>query len=159
MSQFSIAIALTLKNEGGYVDNPSDPGGPTNMGITQADMPGVNIKDLTVAQAETFYQKNFWNPLYDQIADQSVANKIFDMGVLCGIQEAVQYAQWSTSARLTIEADGVFGPETLAAVNGTDSTIFLETYKAGLVFYALFIVTEHPDEKIFVNGWVNRINS
>ena len=159
MSQFSIAIALTLEHEGGYVDNPADPGGPTNMGVTQADMPGVDIKDLTVAQAEAFYKQNYWNPLYDQIADQSVANKIFDMGVLCGVHEAVQYAQWSTNVRLTIEADGVFGSETLAAVNGTDSTTFLETYKAGLVFYALDIVATYSDERIFLDGWVNRINS
>jgi hypothetical protein len=32
--RFESCLAFTLRQEGGYVDDPADPGGATNMGIT-----------------------------------------------------------------------------------------------------------------------------
>jgi lysozyme family protein len=56
MADSKIAIAMTLIHEGGYVDNPADSGGPTNMGITQKDMPGQDMRTLKVEKANTYYQ-------------------------------------------------------------------------------------------------------
>ena len=47
MADFNLAVALTLQHEGGFIDLAADPGGATKYGITQADMPGVQIADLT----------------------------------------------------------------------------------------------------------------
>jgi lysozyme family protein len=155
MADPNIAIALTLKNEGGFVNNPADPGGATNMGITQADMPGINIADLTVTQAETYYDQHYWKSLYSEIEDQFVANKLFDMGVLFGVGTAVQMLQ----GILKLTVDGVFGPQTLAAVNGADSFSLLVAYKTVLVQHAINIGAEHPEEREFVVGWMRRVNS
>lgn len=46
MARFEDAIKLTLIHEGGYVNNPADPGGETNMGITKRDHPNEDIKNM-----------------------------------------------------------------------------------------------------------------
>ncbi len=137
------------------MDNPADPGGATNMGITQADMTGINIAELTVTQAETYYDEHYWKSLYSEIEDQFVANKLFDMGVLFGVGTAVQMLQ----GILKLTVDGVFGPQTLAAVNGADSFSLLVAYKTVLVQHAINIGAEHPEEREFVVGWMRRVNS
>jgi len=54
MADTNQSIALTLQNEGGYVDNPNDKGRATKYGITQEDLPGQDIAELTVAQATAY---------------------------------------------------------------------------------------------------------
>jgi lysozyme family protein len=155
MSDPKISIAKTLIHEGGWVDNPADPGGVTNMGITQSDMPGQDMRALTVDQATTYYLENYVKPLYSQIQDQSILDKLIDMGILFGIKTAVAILQTT----LQIVADGHFGPLTLAAVNEADEVSLLDTYKTNLVTHAFNIATAHPAERIFLKGWSNRINS
>jgi len=159
MSSFQIAVNLTLKHEGGFTDNPADPGGATNMGITQRDMPGIFIRDLTINQAEAFYQSKFWNPLYSGIIDQNIANKLFDMGVLFGVGTAVQILQETLRSTYNIGVDGNFGPETLAALNHFEPVMLLAEYKQAMVNRAIAIGAARPAEQIFVSGWINRINS
>jgi lysozyme family protein len=154
MASFQIAVALTLQHEGGYVDNPADPGGATNMGVEQRDVPDIPIRTLTVEQATAFYSANYWKPFYSQINDQAGASKLFDMGVLFGITEAVEQIQ----RVLQIEPDGDFGPETLCYVNEAGSGL-LAAYKAAMLQRARAITEERPSEIIFLNGWMNRINS
>jgi lysozyme family protein len=156
MSQFEPAVEITLKREGGFVDNPDDKGGPTNMGITQEDMPGVNLKTLTVQQATFYYEDHFWSPVLELIQSQNVCNKIFDMGVVFGRETATRLAQ----VVLGLPAPyGVFGPETMSALNAHDPAAFLSAYKSRLEVHARWILTQDPTQEQFVNGWVNRINS
>ena len=69
---FDTCLAFTLKEEGGYSDNPADPGGATNMGITLAtyrrwsDNPNlgpVQVQDMTERTARAIYRSLYWNPL------------------------------------------------------------------------------------------------
>ncbi|MBV8336397.1 MAG: hypothetical protein JO358_13330 [Alphaproteobacteria bacterium] len=69
---FDICLAFTLREEGGYVDDPADPGGATNMGITLAtyrewsddpDLGAFQVKDLTLKTARAIYRALYWNPL------------------------------------------------------------------------------------------------
>lgn len=155
MSDSRIAIEQTLKNEGGFVDDPRDPGGATNMGITQADMPGQNMRELTVDQAVAYYSEHFWKPLYSQIENQPIANKLFDLGVLFGVGTAVEILEHV----LEVPVDGVFGPDDLLHVNQAEPTSLLQTYKTALVTHAVAIGAAHPQEQAFVGGWIRRINS
>ena len=154
MADPKVAISLTIQHEGGFEDNPDDPGGATNMGVTQRDLPNINIRDLTVFQATNYYIQSYWKPLYSQIANQSVANKIFDFGVLFGIGTAVKILQ----EVLKIGADGMFGEETLAAVNEADPVSLLLAYRTNFVQHALAIGAARPTERQFVSGWIRRIN-
>jgi lysozyme family protein len=154
MADPNIAIAATLIHEGGYVNNPSDPGHATNMGITQADLPGQDMKTLTVAQATQYYLQNYWKSLYSQILEQAVASKLFDMGVLFGVGTAVKILQ----GVLGFVSDGIFGPISLAALNEHGDAVLPE-YKEALLGHAADVVSRNPTLNEFLVGWNHRINS
>lgn len=158
MADFNLAVQKTLVHEGGYVNNPHDKGGPTKYGITQADMPGVDMKSITTDQAVTYYTANYWKSLYSQINSQSLAEKLFDMGVLFGVKTAVRLLQITMQNEISIVSDGVFGEETLADVN-QESEDLLARYRTTLIQHVVNIVNHNPEDGVFVNGWVNRINS
>jgi lysozyme family protein len=158
MADSKIAIASTLQHEGGYVNNPNDSGGETNMGITAKDMPGVYMHELTVEQATAYYLEHYWKALYSQINDQNLANKLFDMGVLFGVGTAVKILQTIFAVNQVV-ADGVFGPHTLDIVNTAGPIGLLGVYKTSLVSHALAVVNANPNDRVFFAGWVKRINS
>jgi lysozyme family protein len=155
MAKFEDAIGPTLQHEGRYVNNPADPGGPTKYGITQADMPGVPISLISEQDAVEYYREHYWKPDFSQIENQDVANKIFDMGVNLGVGEAVRLLQRALGLN---PVDGVFGPNTLAAVNNAGDAI-LGPYKQQLVQHYEAIVAAKPQEAVFLNGWLARANS
>ena len=159
MSDFKIAVLKTLKNEGGYVNDPADPGGATNFGIIQADMPGVDMQTITQDQAVQYYAQHYWKPLYSQIEDQAVANKLFDVGVLFGVGTAVKNLQQALANGFSITIDGDFGPETLSALNQADGPSLLSVYKTLLVTHAFAVATAKPQTRKFLTGWGKRINS
>ena|ERR1700733_9965237 len=156
MADFKIAVAKTLVNEGGYVNNPADRGGATNYGITQADMPGVDMRTITADQATAYYAAHYWKPLYSQINNQDLADKLFDMGVLFGVGTAVKILQASMESQIHIVSDGIFGQETLQDVNQYAT---LDQYKTVLLQHAVNIVNNNPSQGVFANGWIRRIES
>lgn len=154
MADFRQAILLTLQHEGGFVDNPNDKGGATKFGITQRDIPDKDISDITTDDAVAYYEEHYWKALYSGIQSQSLANKIFDMGVLFGVGTAVRLLQ----TVLHIEQTEIFDAETLAAANHEGDEI-LPIYIARLLIHAQWIVNTEPNQKEFLQGWENRIRS
>ena len=152
MSDINLSIEKTLLHEGGYVDNKNDSGGKTKFGITEHDLPGVDIEHLTQDQAIEYYKAHYVKEGYAQIQDQAKLDKIFDLGVLFGVGTAIKLLQ----RVLNLQEDGVFGPGTLAATNATD---LLQAYKTAFVERIGQIVQAHPQDKVFYTGWLNRINS
>ena len=157
MADTNQSIALTLQHEGGYSDNSADPGGATNMGVEQRDLPDIPIKDLTVAQATAYYQANYVKPWMSEITSQAVCDKVFDFGVLLGVQTAVRLLQRAMNFAAS-QQDGQFGNETLAAVN-EDGDSLLESYKAVLAAHMRWIVQQTPSQQVFLDGWLNRVES
>ena len=169
MADARIAFTITVdpEHEGGFQNNPNDHANwssgkigegeliGTKYGITPADMPGVDIKNLTPEQAIDFYIERYWKPLYSQITSQLVANKLADMGVLFGVGQAVKTLQRVVGANV----DGDFGPETLRQVNAQPEANLLKDYKIGLASLALQVANFNPNERQFFPGWVRRINS
>jgi len=169
MANATIAILITLDaaHEGGYQNNPKDranwTGGQvgvgtligTNGGITALDMPGVDIKNLTTDQKVTYYLEHYWKALYSEINSQSLANKIFDMGVLFGVGTAIRNLQIA----LDIEADEIFGPNTLAAVNSANPMLLLGTFQAELRAHATAVANGNPNDAPDLPDWIRRINS
>jgi lysozyme family protein len=158
MADFNQAIQKTLIHEGGYVNNPNDKGGPTKYGITQADMPGVNMQTLSQTDAIAYYRAHYWKDLYSQITSQLVAEKIFDMGVLMGVGTAVKLLQLTIKNSMMIVPDGAFGPQTLTDVNQIGDAL-LGSYRTVLLNHAINIVNNNPNDGGFIQGWITRINS
>lgn len=155
MANFQPAVAITLQHEGGFVDNPADPGGATNRGVEQRDLPNIPIRTLTTAQATAYYLETYWKPLYAEIDSQMIASKLFDLGVLFGIGTAVRNLQMV----LGLSADGVFGTETLAAVNTANALTLLGEFKAEMRAHAAAVVAGNSKLSVFLGGWTNRIDS
>src|ERR1039458_5408099 len=105
MADFNLAISIVLTNEGGLVDDPNDPGGLTNYGISKASYPNLDIKNLTVAQATAIYLRDFW--LFGGIVNQAVATKLFDAYVNMR-HDAIKIAQGIVGAVV----DGGYGVHT-----------------------------------------------
>jgi lysozyme family protein len=127
---FDAIDAPTAAAEGGYVNNPADPGGETNRGITvavarQAGYAGRMI-DLTAAQAKAIRRKLYWtDPGFDNVASVSVAvaRELYDTGVNCGVGIAGQFLQRALNVLNRGGADyadvpvtGKVGPLTVAAM-------------------------------------------
>ena len=160
MADFKTAVLITIDDdhEGGYVDNPNDKGGPTKYGITQADMPGRVIKDLTPDDAIKFYSERYWKPMYSQINDQGVGNKLFDMGVLFGVGEAAYLLQRALNF-LPDKWTKIFDQDTLDATNASVPSDLLKRFKARLLTHATNIINANPNDHGFRNGWDRRIES
>jgi lysozyme family protein len=162
MADFTLAIPTVLAHEGGYANDPDDPGGETNFGISKRSYPDVDIADLTQADAEAIYQRDFWTPLLlDQFNDQGVATKVLDTAVLIGISRSVKFLQRSVqnAGGGIVVVDGAMGPHTLAAVNASSPDLFLQFYRQLLVTYYEGLVEEVPTDQKFLEGWLNRANS
>jgi lysozyme family protein len=153
MAQFEPAIQKTLLWEGGYVNNPADPGGETKFGISKRSYPNVDIANLTVEDAIAIYRRDFWN--YDGIVDQDVADKIFDLGVNVGKFHAVSITQLAAG----VTTDGRYGPNTERAINAHPSGSFLPTIRIAAENYHKEIVVSHPQDAEFLSGWLKRDES
>ncbi|MGH9404394.1 MAG: glycoside hydrolase family 108 protein [Terriglobia bacterium] len=152
MASFNVSVDITLKNEGGYVNDPLDPGGETKYGISRKAYPHADIENLTVDQAKIIYLHDYWNPLYNKL-DQSIANKLFDAGVNMGVETAVKVFQGS----IDLQPDGKFGPETLAKALAGSAVAILPEFTARLCLHYFDIVLEHPTSHKFLLGWLQRV--
>ena len=109
-----VEIAKTIFLEGGYSDDPNDPGGETNFGISKRYHPNVDIKALTPEKAEEIYLKEYWNVLgCVDISSIRVRWKVFDISVTSGQVTAAKMLQRSVK----ISDDGHVGPITIKTVN------------------------------------------
>jgi len=163
-----------LRFEGGFVNDPADPGGATNKGITLATFQryaaavlGVaptleNLRALSDAQALKIYKLGYWDPLLaDNIDDQLLAEILFDFHVNAGAAavRVLQGALNDTGAKPQIAADGVMGPGTLQALQSTDQVAVYRIYKQRRIDYYRDLVARKPSLTKFLNGWLNRVNS
>ena len=93
---YNYALQQVLKSEGGYTNDPRDPGGPTNFGITIADYrmyvnknaTANDIKNMHLADAQSIYRSKYWNALGCDALPSGVDYCVFDYGVNSGIGRA-----------------------------------------------------------------------
>lgn len=161
MSNFEKSITVVLLHEGGWVNNPKDPGGETKYGITKRSYPHLDIKTLTKSKAKAIYKKDFWAPFnYDQIENDDVATKIFDTSVNMGSKRAFRFAQLAMNhLGHKLKVDGIFGPKSVATINATSSEAFLKAFRAIQSDYYRRLVAARPTLGVFLRGWLNRAAS
>lgn len=162
MEFFDRAFATVLSNEGGFVNDPKDPGGATKFGITQetlADWRGVpvsadEVKALTSREASTIYLEKYWEPsACDKMTAYPTACAIFDASILFGLRAAAVCAQAAVGAK----ADGHLGPATVDALNAADPSNFLRAFRDVLYTRIDDIVANRPSSKKFEAGWRARV--
>jgi lysozyme family protein len=180
MSAWEEAAQHILKVEGGYVNDPKDPGGATNYGISirflkdrdsdhyiheladgdhDGDVDVADIKGLTVDRALTIYKYAFWIPnKYDQFSDK-IAVKLFDMAVNMGAGQANKQFQRALGA----DDDGQIGPDTIkhytSQYAARGEAFILESIRAQQKHFYDELISKHPQLAKFRKGWYNRADS
>jgi len=157
---FSDCLTFVLAREGGFVDNPSDPGGATNRGITLAtaraafgaDYTVAELKAITPTQAGAIYRPNYWDAASCGSLPCGVALTVFDMAVMSGPAAAKKLLQ----ATAGVTADGVVGPMTIAACSKNPKALVDDLAIARAAYYRA-IVAGRPASSVFLNGWLNRV--
>ena len=157
---FDTCLSFTLREEGGFVDDPADPGGATNMGITLAtlrswtDDPATGvaqIRQMTSRMAEAIYGARYWNPIRGDALPRGVDLSVFDFGVNAGTYRSAMLLQQALGFPVG-ETDGCIGPQTLAAAVKADACRLIEDLASRQAAYYRALA----DFPIFGRGWLAR---
>lgn len=159
MQNFEKSLALTLKYEGGFVDNPFDRGGATNMGITLATLSNyrgytatkLDVKRLTQTEASAIYLKLYWEPLLAQQLPAGVDMFMFDYAVNSGPARAVKALQSS----LGLPPDGNVKVSTLQAALRQDQATLIRA----LASKRLGFLQQLRSFQQFGRGWKTRVEA
>jgi lysozyme family protein len=146
---FDIAFERLMGHEGGYVNDPQDPGGETKWGISKRSYPHVDIKNLTRDDAKGIYYRDFWAPIKaDQLLD-GVAFQLLDFAINSGIGTAVRHLQQAVGAA----DDGHWGPESQKRLDAmTESDVIMLVIAERLEF-----MTYLKNWTAHGKGWVRRM--
>jgi len=129
-SNYDASLARVLKHEGGYTNHPSDPGGPTNFGITihdyrryiKADGTAADVRNMQLADAAKIYRARYWHALRCDELPAGLDYAVFDYGVNSGIGRAARVMQ-----RLLGIGQGTSMTDAVtAAVRKTSATALIE---------------------------------
>lgn len=158
-SNFAIAFKAVLNSEGGWSDDPRDPGGATMKGITLENFrrfvkPNATKKDLhniTNEQLATVYRRQYWEKVAGSQLPNGIDYAVFDFGVNSGPSRAARYLQKMVGAK----ADGMIGPATLAAIKSKKPEDVINALcDARLAFLKRLDTWPH-----FSAGWTARVNA
>lgn len=136
---FEIALGYTLKFEGGYVNNPVDPGGATNKGITQSvydayrvqkNLPKQTVKLISDNEVKEIYLSQYWNVAECDKLEDKLSIVVFDAAVNHGPGRAKKWLMITTDPQKYLD-------------------IRQEFFKK--------IVANKPSQSIFLKGWLNRV--
>ena len=151
--EFDDIIEVVLHHEGGYVNDPDDPGGETNFGIAKRSHPDVDIANLTKDGAKEIYKEHYWDRNKVEDLPEDLRHIYFDMCVNQGRGRAVKIMQRAANAKgADLVVDGGMGPKTIAAMDGVE----LQRVRAYRVKYYADLVTRKPDLEKFYFGWFRR---
>ena len=142
-----------IGHEGGYVNDPRDPGGETNWGVTKrtalANGYAGAMKAMTRDQAFRIYQSAFWVRYQCDKMPEAVAFQFFDAAVNHGFGNASRMLQRAVG----VADDGVIGSRTIAAIKQTAiSDVIMRLNAERLEFYCKL-----GNFTTFGKGWVRRV--
>ncbi len=104
---FKRAIVFVLRHEGGYVNDPRDPGGETKFGISKRAYPQVDIMSLTVNEAKDIYKTDYWDRAGCDGLAWPLCLVVLDTAVNCGVDKAREFSDaapnWTDYLFLRIE--------------------------------------------------------
>jgi lysozyme family protein len=146
--EFSDVMAVILQVEGGYVNDPSDPGGETKYGISKRAYPNIDIPNLTSNTASALYMRDYWTPLQCDKLPPKLRLSMMSFGVVAGVRTAIITLQSAVRA----VPDGVLGPQTLAAIAQQDSQELLARFGAKQIVH----YSTSPVASKYLDGWAYR---
>lgn len=152
------ALRWVLAHEGGFVNHPKDPGGPTNRGVTQrvydayrdrVGQPRRSVRGITNDEVGEIYLRQYWKPIRGDDLPAGLDYAVFDFAVNSGVKPAAQELQ----RILGVRADGVIGEVTIAAIGKADAFDLIEKLCARRMDFLEGLSTWDT----FGKGWKRRV--
>ena len=167
MADITVLAKKLFRWEGGFVDDPVDHGGATNMGITIAtwrqvgydkdndgDIDTDDIRLLTRADALLVLKRNYWDRWHaDEIHNQALADILVDW-----VWGSGKWGIIIPQRLLGVPDDGIVGLVTIGKLNQADPGIFLHEIYTQRIIFLQNIVKNDPSQARFIHGWINRLN-
>jgi len=148
------ALKQVLKYEGGYVDHPKDPGGPTNKGVTQAvydswrktqNLPTQSVRNINDSEVAAIYKNLYWDRISGDLLPSGVDFAVFDFAVNSGVSRAAKTLQ----SIVGVTQDGQIGP---ATIQSTKTYVAMSVTNKRLAFMQSLSIWS-----TFGKGWSARI--
>ena len=157
-SNFDKSLAAVLVHEGGFVNNPKDPGGMTNLGCTKTTweehcghpVDEKTMRGLTPQDVGPLYRQKYWNKVCADDLPAGVDYVVFDAAINSGPGRAVKWLQ----ACVGVEVDGSLGPKSLAAIRAFDPKHLISDYSKRRLSFLMDL----PTWDTFGKGWARRVN-
>ena len=158
---FDQSFELLIGNEGAFTNDPRDKGNwdsgrcnvgtlkGTKYGISAAQYPLENIKELTLERAKQLYKRDYWDKLNCDQLPLTIAFDMFDMAVNSGVKNA------AITLQKTVQffQDGIIGKQTLNAVHAMDKELLDKRFNAN----RLLFICDIPTFPTYGKGWVKRV--
>lgn len=179
VDRFDRAIRTVLRHEGGFVDHPDDPGGPTNYGISlrwlralgdlddngqldgdfdiDGDVDVEDIRMMGIERAIGFYREHWWEKFGYASLPLGVGEKVFDLAVNMGDRQAHKLLQRALRAagELVID-DGILGPKTRDALRRASDEVVLAALRSEAAGFYRLLAATRPKLGAFLDGWLRR---
>jgi len=173
VKQYEAVLPLVLAHEGGYVNHPTDPGGPTNKGVTQRVYDAYrttkglklrSVKSITAAETKDIYRDRYWNLAGCDGLPAGLDYAVFDYAVNSGVSKAIKDLQRALNSfagnrvptLAPMKIDGICGEDTIAAAN-----IIAEVDEEGVINSYLDrrmkFLKSLKTWKTFGKGWKRRV--
>lgn len=163
MQNFNRALSVILHHEGGFVNHPRDPGGITNLGVTrrvleswlETPVTEQDMRDLTESDVRPIYRARYWHRVRGDDLPTGLDLCVFDFAVNAGVSRSSKFLQ----EQVGVQADGIIGSITLAAVNqwvqvqGAPQAVMQFQQRREQYYRSLTTFD------VFGRGWLNRNNS
>ena len=154
---FSAALANVLISEGGFVMNPKDPGGMTNLGCTKETWESwvghpvteQVIRNLKPADVAPLYKQKYWDKVSGDLLPSGIDYAVFDAAINSGTGRAVKLLQ----EVLKVHADGIIGSNTLRELASRKPLEVISEYQE----HRLNFLKSLPTFTDFGRGWTNRV--
>jgi len=181
MNRFDEAVRRVLDHEGGFVDDPDDPGGATNWGVSlrflRARLSGTNVagidldadgdgdvdaddvRGLTREQAVELYRTEFWDRYDYEKMPVGVGEKVFDACVNMGPRTAHRLLQRAIRAAGggDLDDDGIVGPKTESALWAVGApACVVASFRSEMAGFYRVLATRRPSMEKFLRGWLRR---
>ncbi len=186
MAELSKALSRVLGAEGGYVDDPDDPGGETYHGISRRYHPGwsgwalldstrdkESFREKLQPLVDEFYRAEFWNHFQGElIRVQAVAEELMDAAVNIGVKEGVEFLQTALNVLNrkgtiypNLVVDGQIGAKTISAVSWysapgreKDATALVKVQNILQGAYYIEKMKSNEIKEKYARGWFSRVS-
>jgi lysozyme family protein len=151
------SFEMVLKHEGGYVNDPRDPGGRTNLGVTQRaweawlvrTVTESDMRALTPEKVKPFYKAMYWDKIKGDQLPAGADYAAYDLAVNSGVGRAAKYLQEIAG----VVADGAIGPKSIEAIKACNPKELADA----LCDMRLAFLKRLPTFDTFGKGWSRRV--